>query len=155
MSEKPEQQTEKSAPILKAFYPLIGDWNMVSTHPMFPSEVHGRATIEWLDEGYLLLMRTSYENPGPPSGIMVIGGDDSLDTCCMLYSDPRGVSRIYRVSLEGGVWRMWRDAPGFFQRFTGAFSKDGNNISALWELSRDGSTWKDDLKLAYTKVRRE
>ena len=35
----------------------------------------------------------------------------------MEYFDSRGVRRIYGVSLEDGVLRMWRDAPGFDQRF--------------------------------------
>jgi hypothetical protein len=32
--------------------------------------------------------------------------------------DSRGVRRTYGVSLEDGVLRIWRDHPGFDQRFS-------------------------------------
>jgi hypothetical protein len=63
----------------------------------------------------------------------------------MLYSDERGVSRIYQMSLEGGVWRMWRESPGFSQRVTGTLSSNGNTMSCHGELSHDGSHWEQDL----------
>jgi alkanesulfonate monooxygenase SsuD/methylene tetrahydromethanopterin reductase-like flavin-dependent oxidoreductase (luciferase family) len=37
--------------------------------------------------------------PGPPSALSVIGHDDAVQTCCMLYADERGVARIYQMSL--------------------------------------------------------
>jgi class 3 adenylate cyclase len=39
------------------------------------------------------------------------------------------------------------------QRFSGAFSDDGNTITGPWELSRDGSTWDDDLAITYRRAR--
>jgi hypothetical protein len=71
----------------------------------------------------------------------------------MLYADKRGVARIYRMRMEEGVWRMWRDSPGFSQRMTGTFSADGNTISVRGELSRDGSDWEPDLDVIYTRRR--
>jgi len=69
----------------------------------------------------------------------------------MLYSDERGVARIYQMSLEGGVWKMWRDSPGFSQRVTGTISSDGNTITWHGELSYDGSNWEQDLDVTYTR----
>jgi hypothetical protein len=63
----------------------------------------------------------------------------------------RDVARIYQMSLEGGVWKMWRAAPGFSQRITGTFSDDGNTITCHGELSRDGSNWEQDLDVTYTR----
>ena len=74
-----------------------------------------------------------------------------VETCCMLYSDERGVARIYQMSLEGGVWKMWRDSPGFSQRVTGTISGDGNTITWHGELSYDGSHWEQDLDVTYTR----
>jgi hypothetical protein len=68
-----------------------------------------------------------------------------------LYADERGVARIYQVSLEGGVWKMWRDSPGFSQRMTGTFSEDGDTITVHGELSRDASHWEQDLDVTYTR----
>ncbi len=57
------------------------------------------------------------------------------------------------MTLEGGVWAMWRESPGFSQRFKGTIKDDGNIISALWDKSTDGSHWEHDLELTYTRVR--
>ena len=48
-------------------------------------------------------------------------------------------------SDEGGVWKMWRDSPGFSQRMMGTFSEGGNTITSHGGLSRDDSTWDQDL----------
>jgi hypothetical protein len=82
----------------------------------------------------------------------LFGLDDPTERFCMLYADNRGVFRVYEMSLSDGVWKIWRDAPGFFQRFTGTFGDDGNTISAYWERSQDGSKWEHDFNLTYTKL---
>ncbi|HET7418767.1 MAG TPA: hypothetical protein VFL27_00130, partial [Candidatus Dormibacteraeota bacterium] len=109
------------------------------------------SVFEWLVDGGLLLWRFDWDEPGPPSASSVIGRDDSEPECSMVYADERGVTRIYRTSLEGGVWRMWRDAAGFSQRMTGQFSGDGRTIKVHGELSRDGSSWEQDLDVTYTR----
>jgi len=136
---------------MKQFDVLVGEWNMVGTHPALPDAAHGHSSFEWLVEGALLLWRFNWEPGGPPTALSVIGHDDSVETCCMLYSDERGVARIYQMSLEGGVWKMWRDSPGLSQRVTGTISSDGNTITWHGELSYDGSHWKQDLDVTYTR----
>jgi hypothetical protein len=145
---KPPQPTRS----LKAFEVLIGEWNMVGTHPQLPAPVRGHSTFEWLKEGALLVWHFDWEpGGGIPSAYSVIGHDDALEPCAMLYTDERGVARIYQMSLEGGVWKMWRESPDFTQRMTGTFSPDGNSISWRGELSRDGLTWEKDLEVRYTR----
>jgi hypothetical protein len=61
---------------------------------------------------------------------------------------------VYQMAFDDGAWRMWRDAPGFSQRFSGVFSDDGNSIRGTWEKSADGSTWEHDLELVYTRTGR-
>ena len=138
---------------LKQFDILIGEWEMVGTHPAFPSSVHGHSSFEWLREGALLVWHFEWERSGPPSALSVIGHDDAGETCSMLYADERGVARIYQMSLEGSVWKMWRESPGFSQRVTGTFSEDRNTITSHGELSRDGATWEQDLNVMYTRKR--
>jgi len=60
---------------------------------------------------------------------------------------------VYEMSFNDGVWKVWREAPGFSQRFTGVLS--GDVITGPWEFSEDGSTWRHDFDLTYTKVRPE
>ncbi len=152
MSEQSEGHTTKANPALDPAQSLIGEWDTVGSHPLFPSAVHGQASFEWLEPGALLVWRTTYEQPGPPSGVAVIGCDDTDGACQMLYHDERGVSRIYQVRFEPGVWKMWREAPGFSQRLTWTISPDGKNIVLHTELSRDDATWKPDLEVKYAKV---
>jgi len=72
----------------------------------------------------------------------------------MLCADARGVCRVYQMSLEDGVWKIWGQAgPGFYQRFEGSFSDDGTRITARWEGSKDGKSWTPDFSVTYTKVR--
>ena len=56
------------------------------------------------------------------------------------------------MSASPGTWRFWRDGPDFAQRFTGTFSADGDTIIGRGELSRDGTSWEDDLQLTYRRT---
>ena len=136
---------------LKQLGVLVGEWNMVGTHPAFSSAVQGHSAFTWLREGTLLLWLFEWDQPGPPNALSVIGHDDAGDTCSMLYADERGVARIYQMGLEDGVWKMWRESLGFSQRMTGMFNADGTTISVHGELSRDGSIWEPDLDVTYTR----
>lgn len=147
-AERPPQPPRS----LKQFDTLLGEWTMVGTHPGLPSAVHGHSSFEWLKEGALLVWHFDWEHgQGIPSAFSVIGQDDAVGRCSMLYTDERGVARIYQMSLEGGVWKMWRDAPGHSQRMTGTFGDDGNTITWRGELSRDGSNWEQDLEVTFTR----
>jgi hypothetical protein len=138
---------------LKQFTPLVGEWATVGTHPAMPSAVHGHSTFSWLKDEALLLWRFDWDEPLPPNALSVIGRDDGVDPdrCSMLYADERGVARIYRMSLDDGVWKMWRDSPGFSQRMTGTFSADGNTLTCRGEMSHDGAQWEQDLDVTYTR----
>lgn len=151
MDKRPKWQPPQATRALSQFEALVGEWNTVGTHPAFASPARGHSSFEWLVEGALLIWRFGWEQPGPPSALSVIGHDDAGEACTMLYSDERGVARIYRMSLEGGIWRMWRESPGFSQRMLGGISDDGNTITVHGELSRDGSTWEQDLDVTYTR----
>src|SRR5699024_6359876 len=82
---------------------------------------------------------------------MIIGLDDSAEQFSVLYADARDVFRVYQMTLSDGVWKLWRDAPGFAQRFIGTFDDGGNTINAYWEKCLDGVNWEHDFDLTYTK----
>ncbi len=139
---------------LKQFEILLGEWTMVGTHPYLPAAVHGHSSFEWLREGALLVWHFDWEpGQGIPSAYSIIGHDDAVEPCSMLYTDERGVARIYQMSLADGVWKMWRESPAFSQRMTGTFSEDGQMITWHGEMSHDGSTWEPDLRVTYTRKR--
>jgi hypothetical protein len=125
---------------------LVGSWTVAATHPAFPGTViGGRADFEWLEGERFLLQRSRTDHPDVPDSLVVFG--EFEDGPAMHYFDSRGVHRVYGVSFGDGVWKMWRDAPGFSQRFTGTFSDDRDTIDGLWKLSRDDTTWDDDLEI--------
>jgi hypothetical protein len=100
----------------------------------------------------LLVERWHVDLPEAPDGVAVIGCDGTSDTYTQLYTDERDVQRIYKMSLGDGVWKLWRDGERFSQRFTGRFSASGKRIDGRWEIAEDGTTWKTDFDLTYTKV---
>ncbi len=152
INRHPERQSSTINPSLHLLEFLIGEWEVTARQLDFPKAASGTASFEWLEGGAFLLWRTSFEQPGPPGSKQIIGKDDSADTYRDLYYDERGVSRVYKMSLEGSVWKMWRNAPGFSQRFTATISEDGNTISGLWEKSSDGKKWKHDVEMTYVRI---
>ena len=104
------------------------------------------------EAGAFIIMHSSIEEPGVPTGVAIIGGDEMLGTYSMIYFDERGVSRICHASMQGNIFRWWRDAPGFHQRYSLTVSKDQQSIVGKGELSKDGSNWEKDLNLDYTKA---
>ena len=141
------------SPELQPFEALVGEWEIEATHPAFPDTVvRGTAAFEWLEGERFMIQRARAEHPDFPDGISIIGVTDGGLT--MHYFDSRGVFRVYETSLTDGVLRIWREAPGFSQRFEGPIGDGGDTIDGLWKLSRDGSTWNDDLKISYRRVGR-
>ena len=92
------------------------------------------------------------DGPEAPDGIAVLGPDESGERLVQHYFDTRGVARVYSMSLEDGVWKLWRDGEDFSQRFSGAFSDDGRRIDGRWEIAHDGATWETDFDLTYEKT---
>jgi hypothetical protein len=153
MSEHAKGQPPQPTHSIRQFDMLIGEWTMVGAHPQLPSTLHGHSSFAWLRDGALLTWRFDWDpDCGIPNAFSVIGHDDAGDACSMLYTDARGVARIYQMALSNGVWKQWRDSPDFAQRMAATFSDDGNTITWRGELSKDGgSTWEPDLSGTFTR----
>jgi hypothetical protein len=144
-----------------ALAPLIGEWRFV-TRVGGQKMGSGRTTFEWVEDRAFVLQRADDEpdddaskewlDHSPMPVTAFIGLDDSAGTYTMLYADARGVRRVYQMSLTVELWKVWRDAPGFNQRFTGTFDDTGRVITGRWEMSADGDTWDVDFEMTYTKV---
>ena len=146
-----DQPTAANA--LKQLEQLLGEWTMVATPPGGPSwPGEARTTFEWMAGDQLLLVRSTIEIPEAPNGISVIGCDGGNGTYTQVYTDDRGVCRIYGMSIGDGEWRLWREGDPFDQRFTGRFSDDGDRIDGQWEARTDDG-WEIDFQLVYTRVR--
>jgi hypothetical protein len=129
---------------------LIGTWTTEATHPMFDGVVPGSVTFEWLEGGHFLIQRTHNEHELFPDSIAIFGPPEDGDGLVMEYFDSRGVRRTYGVALEDGALRMWRDAPGFDQRFSATLAPDA--FDGLWQVAETPGAWKDDVKVVYRRV---
>ena len=153
MANSARHEAAKPNPALQPLSVLVGRWSTIGTHPLVPGTTfHGRTSFDWLEGGAFLIMHSEIDEPEIPSGIAIFGSDDTTGECSMLYFDERGVSRRYEVSLEENVWKWWRTAPGFSQRFAGTIAADRRTIVSRGELSRDGVRWEPDLELTYTRA---
>jgi hypothetical protein len=147
-----DQPTAEQA--LKKMEVLVGEWSLEAIPPdggPWPGEAS--ATFEWLDgsDNQLLLGRTTIEMPEAPDGVCVYGCDAANGTYYQLYTDDRGVCRVYEMSIGNGEWKLWREGEPFNQRFTATISEDGDRIEGRWEID-EGDGWKTDFDLIYTRV---
>jgi hypothetical protein len=155
---------------LKPLSGLVGTWTTEATHPTVPGVVvHGSAIIEWLEGERFLIHRARTDHPDFPDSLSILGFTDvdrveragGVDPASaagpqlrMHYFDSRGVFRIYDVSIDDESWQIWRNAPGFSQRFSGVFTDSNDTVVGRWQLRRDEQLWDDDLEIAYRRRKR-
>ena len=138
---------------LKKLEPLLGEWRMTATPPggeHWPGEA--RASFEWHDSRAHVVERWTVDMPEAPDGVAIIGCDAADGTYYQLYSDDRGVCRVYQMSIGAGEWKLWREGEPFAQRFTGRFEDDGATIVGRWEAAEDGTNFSTDFDLTYTRA---
>jgi hypothetical protein len=148
-----DQPTAEEA--LRELEVLVGVWSMEATPPGGePWPGRAQATFEWFptSEERLLIERSTVDMPEAPNGVCVIGCDAANGTYYQLYTDDRGVCRIYEMSIGNGEWKLWRDGEPFSQRFTATISDDGNTIEGRWEAAKDGTNWETDFDLVYRRM---
>lgn len=153
---------------LQSLHRLVGSWITDATHPAVPGVVvHGTAIIEWLEGQRFLMVRARTDHPDFPDSLSIIGNmahdrvhggagatveADDAASMQMHYYDSRGVFRRLDMRVDGDAWHIWRDAPGFSQRFTGSFADGGATIAGRWQLRRDDVHWVDDLEITYRRT---
>jgi hypothetical protein len=146
-----EQPTAGEA--LRALEPLVGEWAVEAKGPdgqAWPGQ--GRASFQWHPSGAHLVQRTVINMPGAPDSTSIIGCDAASGSFVQLYSDERGVCRIYSMRIDGSEWILQRDGDPFPQRFVGKFGDDARTISGCWEKAEDGSSFAIDFYLTYRKI---
>jgi len=136
--------------MFEPFDALIGTWSTEATHPLVDEVVPGSITFEWLEGGRFLIQRSRNDHELIPDAICVIGAGQADEGLVMEYFDSRGVRRTYAVSLEDGLLRMWREHPGFDQRFSATLAPDA--FEGQWQVAETPGQWHDDLKVAYHRL---
>jgi hypothetical protein len=146
---RPSDMTDRH-PALEPFDALVGTWATEATHPAIDAVVPGEITFEWLEGRHFLVMRARTEHEEFPDSISVIGAPEAGDGLVMEYFDSRGVRRTYGIRLDDDVLRIWRDEPGFDQRFSATLG--GDAFVGRWQLARSPGEWQDDLRMAYRRA---
>jgi hypothetical protein len=138
---------------------LLGMWRI--SGDFGPGEMStGTARFEWLPGNRFILLRWSFDAPGLPDGVAVIGADAAGEGHLLHLFDSRGIARVYWMDFESGLVSLERTVGDFSplvvaQRFRGAFSADGVTIEGAWEQSHDGSDWEHDLTITFTRQERD
>ena len=110
----------------------------------------GTVTFEWLEGRHFVVQRSHVDHVLSPtrSASSAPRGGDGL----VLESfDSRGVRRTYDTSLEGGVWRLWRDAPGFDQTLL-RHAGGPDSFEGRFELARVPGEWQEDMRVTYRRI---
>jgi hypothetical protein len=148
---------ETPAPALSDLVPFLGIWRLVLWGGSFLPDPEERVDaglihFEWIEGGAALAMHQGADDSAPPAARMIIGRDQDDDHYTVLYSDTRGVSRVYRMSFVSGQWRLWRDSESFAQRFDASLSDDGTHMTGHWEKSFNGGPWEYDFSVEYVRI---
>lgn len=131
---------------------LVGDWDVVATWPddsLGPA--HGRTTFAWHESGAHLIQTSTIDIPEAPDSTSVIGCDAASGGYVQLYSDERGVCRIYRMSIDENEWMLSRDGIPFGQRFVAHTSDGGDTMTGGWEADEEG-VFRPDFSVVYRRV---
>jgi hypothetical protein len=132
---------------------LVGEWALEATMPTGePLAGGGRSTFEWHDAHAFLVQRSNIQTPNASDSVSIIGCDGTNEAFVQLYSDDRGVCRIYEMRLDRNEWTLQREGHPFPQRFVGAISADGNTIVGRWEKAEDGLDFTIDFHLTYRRM---
>jgi hypothetical protein len=146
-----DQPTAEEA--LRKLERLAGDWTLEASWSggeLWPGG--GRVTFEWHASRAHLIERTAIALPEAPDSIAIIGCDAANGTYVQLYSDERGVCRVYEMSISNDEWKLWREGEPFSQRFAGRISDDGDTITGRWEIAEDFTNYGTDFDLIYRRV---
>jgi hypothetical protein len=146
-----DQPTAEEA--LRELERLIGEWTIEAKGPSGePWPGGGRVTFEWHDSGAHLVQRSTIDLPEAPDNTSIIGCDAANGTYFQLYSDERGVCRIYEMTISADEWTLWREGEPFSQRFTATISDDGNTITGRWEIAEDFTSYTTDFDVVFRRI---
>jgi len=131
---------------------FMGDWVVTITNMWWledPTTVTtGSAKCEWLGDSFI---RFEVEFDGEPTWEFMFGRSDAKDQFVVLYSDERGVQRVFELTIDDDTWMMSRADPDFHQRLLGRI--EGNRMIGQTDASEDkGTTWRKDFDLIFERA---
>lgn len=132
---------------------MVGEWELEARGADGePWPGSGRFTFEWHPSVAHLVQRGTVDHPHAPASVSVIGCDGANGTYTQLYSDERGVCRVYAMTIDDRAWTLERRGEPFDQRWTSTFSTDGSTITGRWEIAEDGAPYRLDFEMTLRRV---
>ena len=131
---------------------LIGKWHtqgkILQGATEASNEIRGMDTYEWIAGGFFILHRVDVFMGNERTEVVeIIGYDETKKSYFMQSFDNQGESPImYALLDKPGVLKLGDKK----MRSTLTANRKGNIMTAKWELSEDGKTWKPwmDMKLS-------
>lgn len=151
---------EKRAPgaALDQLAPILGTWKITGENAprdgQAPADraslaVEGEETYEMMRGNFFVHGRWTHRFPdgNEHTGISVLGHEPERGSIMCENFDNLGYAREYRVSIDGGTWKL----QGAHERATYTFAVDGKSFTVEWESSQDGRDWTPLCRLEARK----
>ena len=148
---KKNSSPKKPSVQLKKLNFLIGKWHtqgeILQGASASSKDIRGMDTYEWVSGGFFILHRVDvFMGNERTEAIEIIGYDESRKSYFMKSFDNQGASiTMYAVLEKPGVLKFGDDK----MKSVLTANKDGNSMSAKWELSENGKTWKPWMNIQF------
>jgi Protein of unknown function (DUF1579) len=132
---------------------LIGRWhtqgNILRGAPGGSTEIRGMDTYEWISGGFFILHRVDVLMGSARTEVIEIIGYDKIKRSYFMTSfDNQGATiTMHAVLKKPGVLKL-TDAK---MQSTLSVDKGGNSMTAKWELSENGKTWKPWMNMKFSR----
>jgi len=150
---KNNSSPKKPSVQLKKLNFLIGKWHtqgeILQGATVSSKIIRGMDTYEWVSGGFFILHRVDvFMGNEKTEAIEIIGYDQDRKSYFMKSFDNQGASiTMYAVPDKPGVLKFGDDK----MRSILIANKNGNSMTAKWELSKNGKTWKPWMNIQFDK----
>ena len=134
------QDIAKPHPALNALEIMVGTWDLQRRDFNTNAEIRGQSTFKWLEGGFFLVHRFSFDYAERKfTGVEYIGYDqksDQLKTHVFSNDGPDPLEHTWEVTEQ--TFTNWYGDVGASNRYKGKFSEDSNTLIGQWEWPGGG-----------------
>ena len=118
----------------------IGSWTVHGAMAESATRMQCTESYEWLPGRFFVIYRFDRQiGAHDHHGFGVIGFDAERHAHFAYFVDNMGYARTYDVHIDGNKWAFI----GKWERASLTFNPQRHHMSAKWEHSADGQTWKE------------
>ena len=135
-----EQPSPRPHPALRALDVLVGAWDLKGRDFRTNQEIRGQSTFEWLEGGFFLVHRFSFDYAGKAfTGVEYVGYDEKrrhLKT--LVFSNHNPGPLEYTWEVDEHTFTNWFGDVGADNHYKGKFSENRNTLVGQWEWPGGG-----------------